>query len=407
MGMEIVFDANNLIKAFYKTSQETEWKESVQTYDLNLLQNIHDTIKDWEDGHFRLGTTHNFPIHERGHARLIKSNHIRDRVVLVSFVDNVLIPKMRPLLVYDNGASLKGKGIDFSRRRFCVHLNRFYKRHGNHGYIRFFNFSKYFDNIRHDITLEMLSEILEPDELAFIRMVFATFATDLSELSEEEFRRLDDGIFNSLDYVHLKQPGERKQILHKGIGIGSPVSQAVGTFFPYKLDNYIKTVLGVKEYGRYMDDFYIMAETVEQLDEWTVKIKEQCAKYRLFLSEKKIRTCRMDSEFVYLKTIYRVMDNGRILKRIHNSAVVRERKRFKKHKRLIEQGRMILKDAQLCYRGWRGCYQKLDSKKEIHKLDIYFKDVFEVEWYDIISVQRGKTNKTQKKKKIKGGPIYA
>lgn len=387
MSMDIVFDANNLIKAFRKTSQETAWKESVQTYDLNLLQNIHETIADWRSGKFQLGGTHNFPIHERGHVRWIKSNHIRDRVVLVSFVDNVLIPKMRPLLVYDNGASLKGKGIDFSRRRFCVHLNQFYQRHGNHGYIRFFDFSKYFDNIRHDTALQMFAEILEPDELGFLKMVFDKFATDLSDLSEDDFKALDEGVFNSLDYVNVKSKAG-KQVLRKGVGIGSPVSQAVGIFFPYKLDNFIKTVLGVKEYGRYMDDFYIMAETIEQLNVWTEDIREQCAKYKLFLSDKKIRTCRMDSEFVYLKTIYRVFDNGRILKRIHHSAVVRERKRLKKHRELIEQGRMTLSDVQICYRGWRGCYKKLDSKKEIRKLDGYFKELFGVEWHDIKDDER-------------------
>lgn len=384
MGMDIVFDANNLIKAFYKTSQETAWKESVQTYDMNLLENIRKAQLDWMSGCFRLGETHNFPIHERGHVRWIKSNHIRDRVVLVSFVDNILMPKIRPLLAYDNGASIKGKGIDFSRRRFCVHLNQFYQRHGNKGFIRFFDFSKYFDNICHDIALELFSEILEPDELAFMRLVFDKFATDLSDLSDDEFRAVNEGIFNSLDYVG-RESRIGVKMLHKGVGIGSPVSQAVGIFFPHKLDNYIKTVLRVKEYGRYMDDFYIMAETIEQLDEWTNKIREECKKYKLFLSEKKIRTCRIDSEFVYLKTIYKVFDNGRILKRMHNSAVVRERKRLKKHKCLIDQGRMTLTDAQVCYRGWRGCYKKLDSKKEIRKLDAYFKKIFGAEWYDIKS----------------------
>lgn len=382
MSMDIVFDANNLINAFRKTSQETSWKESVQKYDLNLLENVRKAQKAWMDGKFQLGSTHNFAIHERGHVRWIKSNHISDRVVLVSFVDNVLLPKMRPLLEYDNGASLKGKGIDFCRRRFCVHLNQFYQKHGNKGYIRFFDFSKYFDNIRHDVALSLFSEILEPDELRFLKMVFDKFTTDLSDISDEEFKQVDEGIFNSLLYVN-RTSNKGEKILHKGVGIGSPVSQAVGVFFPYKIDSYIKNVLGIKEFGRYMDDFYIMAETVEQLDYYTKKIKEQCTKYKLFLSQKKIRTHRMNTEFVYLKTVYKVFDNGRILKRMHSSSVKRERNRLKKHKKLIQAGRMKLADVQMCYRGWRGCYKKLDNKTEIRKLDSYFKTLFGVEWNDI------------------------
>lgn len=91
----------------------------------------------------------------------------------------------------------------------------------------------------------------------------------------------------------------------------------------------------------------------------------------------------MNTEFVYLKTVYKVFDNGRILKRMHGSSVKRERNRLKKHKKLIQAGRMTLADVQMCYRGWRGCYKKLDNKTEIRKLDSYFKTLFGVEWNDI------------------------
>ena len=376
MSMDVVFDANHLIAAFYKTAQETFWKESVQRYEMNLLENVRKAQLQYLSGKYEIGATHDFTIHERGHVRRIKSQHIADRVVLVSFVDNVLLPKIRPLLIYDNGASLKHKGIDFSRRRFAVHLNQFYREHGNKGYVRIFDFSKYFDNIRHDVALDFFRKILDPDELAFLEMVFRNFETDLSELTGDAFRALDEGIFNSLDWAdQASRKGEK--MLQKGVGIGSPVSQVVGIFHPYRVDSFIKTVLGVKQYGRYMDDFYIMAERIEQLDEWTERIREECAKYRLFLSDNKMRTCRMDREFVYLKTIYRVLDDGRILRRMHHSAIERERRRLIKHRRLISCGRMTLADVKACYRGWRGCYAGLDSQRALKKMDRYFAEVFQ------------------------------
>ena len=138
----------------------------------------------------------------------------------------------------------------------------------------------------------------------------------------------------------------------------------------------------MKYYGRYMDDFYIMAEDIATLDELTQKIREQCEKYKLFLSDKKIRTCRMDKEFVYLKTIYRVEANGHIVKRMHHSAVERERRRLKKHKGLINRGRMTFNDVRDGYRGWRGCYKRTDSRRQIEKMDKYFYELFGRQWYD-------------------------
>lgn len=376
MSLDAVFESNNLIAAFCKTSEETHWKESIQRYEMNLLKNIEDAQEQYRTGTYKVGETHDFTIHERGHVRRIKSQYIFDRVVLVSFVDNVLLPKLRPKLIYDNGASLKGKGIDFSRRRFCVHLNRFYQRNGNKGYIRFFDFSKYFDNIRHDIVAELFNDILEPDELEFLKMILRNFEMDLSALSDEEFEAVDNGIYNSIDYAFTPK-GDGSKMLRKGVGIGSPVSQAIGIYFPYKIDNYIKSVLGVKEYGRYMDDFYVMAESIEKLDEWTEKIKAKCEKYALFISQNKVRTCRMDKEFIYLKTIYRVKPDGTIVKRIHHSAIERERHRLKKHKGLIANGRMTLDEVKACYRGWRGCYAKTDSKRALQKMDEYFMGIFD------------------------------
>ena len=376
MELDVVFETNNLIAAFRKTSDETHWKESVQRYEMNLLKNIAEAQQRYRDGTYTVGKTHDFTIHERGHVRRIKSQMIFDRVILVSFVDNVLLPKLRPKLIYDNGASLKGKGIDFSRRRFCVHLNRFYRRHGNKGYIRFFDFSKYFDNIRHDIAIKLFEDILEPDELEFLKMILRNFEVDLSLLSDEEFEAVDKGVYNSIDYA-FTPAGDGSKMLRKGVGIGSPVSQAIGIYFPYKLDQFIKTVLGVKEYGRYMDDFYLMAETVEQLDEWTKRIAAECKKYDLIIGNNKVKTCRMDREFIYLKTIYTVKDNGTILHMMNHEAVVRERHRICKHKGLTECGRMTKEQSKSCYKGWRGSYGRTDSKRALQKMDEHFMGVFE------------------------------
>ena len=63
----------------------------------------------------------------------------------------VLLPAVKRKIIYDNGASIKGRGISHSRKQFEVHLHKYYAEHGNNGYILFGDFTKFYDNIIHEI----------------------------------------------------------------------------------------------------------------------------------------------------------------------------------------------------------------------------------------------------------------
>ena len=84
------------------------------------------------DGTYKLSEYSEFTVCERGKTRLIRGELIRDRVVKHTLCDCVLNPSIKPRLIYDNGASQKGKGISFSRNRLLVHLRKYYWEHGNH-----------------------------------------------------------------------------------------------------------------------------------------------------------------------------------------------------------------------------------------------------------------------------------
>lgn len=58
----------------------------------------------------RVCTRHPYTLEILKSTRNIKSLHISDRVVLHSCCNNVLVPRVRPKLIYDNGASLEGNG---------------------------------------------------------------------------------------------------------------------------------------------------------------------------------------------------------------------------------------------------------------------------------------------------------
>lgn len=58
------------------------------------------------------------------------------------------MPILSGNLIYDNGASLEGKGISFAVKRCAVHLHEFYRETGgNDGYILLIDYRAFFDNI--------------------------------------------------------------------------------------------------------------------------------------------------------------------------------------------------------------------------------------------------------------------
>ena len=102
------------------------------------------------------------------------------------------------MLIYDNGASLKDKGLDFARRRFEIHLRNAYKEYGGEAYILLMDFTKYYDNVRHKEALEMFSKVLETDELHFLSKCFEEFAVDVSYMSDEEYAACMDSLLTLL-----------------------------------------------------------------------------------------------------------------------------------------------------------------------------------------------------------------
>ncbi|MBQ2592091.1 MAG: Reverse transcriptase (RNA-dependent DNA polymerase), partial [Candidatus Riflebacteria bacterium] len=133
--MNIVANANNLIEAYRNSAKSGSWKSSVQKYGINLLRNVYQTRKALLDGKYTLKPCNVFTLSERGKKRLIRSIHISDRVVQRCLCDNVLLPSLQKYLIYDNGASLKDKGVNFTRKRIVTHLAEYYRKFGRDGYI--------------------------------------------------------------------------------------------------------------------------------------------------------------------------------------------------------------------------------------------------------------------------------
>ena len=380
MSLEEVYNANALFDGFMKSRQGVEWKESVQKYEANLLLNILHTRKDLMTDSYAPRPMTEFRLNERGHTRHIKAQHISDRVVQRSLNDNVLIPKVRPMLIYDNGASLKDKGLDFARRRFEVHLRNAYNEYGCDAYILLMDFTKYYDNVRHKEALEMFAKVLEDDELHFLSKCFEEFAVDVSYMSDEEYAACMDKPFNALAYAEMpKQVHTGKRFMRKSLGIGNQSAQVTGIFYPHAIDNYCKTVKSLRYYGRYMDDTYIITQDKAELKKLYSEIQSMCAELGIFINEKKTHIRKISGWLTWLKINYRLKQSGGLVRKVHSSTFRRERRKLKRFHESYKAGRMSYQHIKQCYKSWRGTYTRYDSGAKLRKLDNYFKKLFSEE----------------------------
>lgn len=366
-----ISNANVLMNSFYEAKKGCSWKNSVQQYEANFLKNIRHTQLELREKTYRQQDFYCFYLKERGKDRYVRSISFYDRVVQRALCD-LVNPIVEPYLIHDNGASVKKKGIDFARRRIENHLHKYYRKYGNKGYALVIDFSKFYDNILHKPLMDMYREIIDDkDIINLINHLVDSFSVDISNYNITE-----NELFDSLAYAKAETEKTGEKMMHKSLGIGSQISQISGIYYPSKMDNYCKIVKGIKFYGRYMDDTYIIGNSKEELKFLLDDIDKICKKQGIFINHKKTQLFRLDKGFTFLKIKYRLTDTGHLVRIPVKKNFIRERRKLKSFKNLLDKGLIDFHDIEEQYKSWKGNIQKYDCYKSLKNLDKVFNDLF-------------------------------
>jgi hypothetical protein len=227
---------------------------------------------------------------------------------------------MQKGLEYDNSAGQKGKGIHFTHRRLEAHLHRYYRRHkSNKGYILLIDFKGYYDNILHDKVYERLDKKVEDN--------------GVKHLSRQLVEPFGDG---------------------KSLGIGSQISQILAIDYASEIDHLIKHDLHIKEAARYMDDSYLIHESKEYLQYCLERIREKCAEFGIIINERKTQIVKLSKTFSFLKVRWTLTDTGKVVARLNKDTITRERRKLKKFKELLDEGRITMDTIEAQYQSWKG-----------------------------------------------------
>lgn len=377
----IICDANNLYEAYLKTIKGSKWKETTQKFALNYLRNLFKLVEELSKEEYCPGEEGEYVLNERGKYCSITTLQPRDRSIRHLICDDILVPVVEKKIIYDNGASIKNRGIGHARKRFEVHMHKAFEEYRtNEIYCLFGDFSKFYDNILHDIAKKQLLDLFEYDEYLdwILTVIFNNFKVDVSYMTDKEFENCISDVFNSLDYRKIpKELKTGKRFMEKSVNIGDQLSQVVGVFYPSRMDTHVKYVRSMKYYGRYMDDFYIISNSKEELLSVFKGIKEITDELGIHINMKKTRIEKLNKTNTYLQIKYTLTDSGHIIKRINPKRVTKMRQKLKDLKEKFDNHTIPYAAIEEMFRSWMGSFYKVMSKDQRSQLINLFEKLFD------------------------------
>ncbi len=291
-----------------------------------------------EERTYRVGAYTEFIVSEPK-RRIVRSGTFRDKVLQHCLCDCVLLPKLRECFLLDNYAGQTGKGTLFGLDRLSENLLSFYAEHGRSGYILKCDVTKFFYSIDHNLMK------------ACIRRYFD-----------------DAGIQWVCDLLIDSTSGV-------GLPLGNQCSQVFALMFLDGLDHFITEELGCRYYGRYMDDFYLIAEDKEYLEKCLAEIGAYLAELRLTLNGKtEIVPIRHGVRFLGFHSY--LTEDGKVIRKLTGDNKRQIKRRLRKYAKLVRDGRMTREKFDEKYASWKNHALHGNCHKLVTDMDRYVESLF-------------------------------
>lgn len=340
-GLHEVFTYHDLYNAGKQCCKGVRWKNSVQRFEQHLFSGTAVRRRALLDKKWKPGAYVHFTLAERGKIRPIDAPRIQDRQIHKAFTQKVLLPLYKPSMIWNNGASLPGKGFEFSKRELREDLRYHFRRYGREGNIILLDFRKFFPSVSHELVFERHKKFLLNDDL----------------------RKVADDIVNTV-------PGG------KGLPLGVEPSQAEMIAFPSPLDNYIKCQLSLKCAGHYMDDYYIIVPPDRDPKEIMRLVVAKAESLRLTISPSKSRIVPLTKPFRYCKAKYLLTETGRVIMCGNRDGMKRARRKIKAFYFKIQNGEMTYEDLWTSVNGIFAYFEGYNDHNRILRLRRLFYAVF-------------------------------
>lgn len=338
-------DFNSLYQSYVEARRGKRWKYAVVRYEANILENIMFLHFVLTSKKYKMSPYNRFMVYEPK-ERLIMYNSFRDKIVQHSLCDHVLEPLLSKTFIYDNYASQKGKGTHFGLDRLKMFMQKYFRQYGADGWVLKCDISKYFYRIDHGVLKQQLRRLIADRDVLWLL----------------------DMIIDSTEVP--------------GIPIGNHTSQWFAILYLSGMDHMIKERLGIKFYGRYMDDFYLIHHDKDYLIYCLEEIRKFVALLGLELNHKTaIFPLSQGIDFLGFRTY--MTESGKVVRKIRRDSKNRIRRKLKAFRRLLDEGRITFETVAQSYSSWTGHAEHGNSYHLIRNTDELFFDLFRKELEEI------------------------
>ena len=337
---EKVIDFNNMYKAYRKSKSGKGFKKSSARFSIMALDGINALIEQLKNKTYKVSGYTEFKVYEPK-ERIIKTTSFKDKVVQHSLCDNVILPRLEKVFIYDNCAGQKGKGTLFGLDRLADQMKAFHKRYGLNGYILKCDISKFFYNISH----EQLKDAVE------------------------YWFGYDEGICWLCNLFIDSTEG-------KGIPLGNQINQGLALLYLDGMDKVIKHELGIEFYGRYMDDFYLIHPSKEYLKYCLEVITEYLKTLDLTLNGK-TQIFPFKNGVNYLGFHTYITENGKAIRKLKNENKRNAQKKYLRMAKLVANGRLPIDKFNASYNAWKNHISHGNCYKMTVSFDKKIKQILE------------------------------
>lgn len=224
---------DNLLAAWTEFAKGKRRKLDVQEFSLRLMDNILTLHYELVNGLYRHGGYHAFNISDPKPRNIHKAT-VRDRLVHHA-IHRVLYPEFDKVFTADSYSCRLDKGAHAATKRFRRFGSIVSKNSTRTCWILKGDIRKFFANIDHEILLKILGKyIADSRTMDLLGKVIGSFSST--------------------------RPGV-------GLPLGNLTSQLLVNIYMNEFDQFIKQTLKIKYYIRYADDFVILSEQRNQLEE--------------------------------------------------------------------------------------------------------------------------------------------
>ena len=254
---------SDLVQAYYDCRRSKRNSNSALAFEMNLERNLTELHRDLVTGRYRPGRSICFVV-TRPKAREVWAADFRDRIVH-HLLYNRIGPRIESSFIADSCACITGRGTLYAGKRLEAKIRSQTHNWSRPGFYLKCDLANFFVSIdKRVLGAQLERRVTDP---WFRAMALQVLWHDPRE----------DYEIRSPRHLFNRVPQHKRltaQPAHLGLPIGNLSSQFFANVYLDALDQFCKHTLKVRHYIRYVDDFVLLHDSPQQLNEWLWQIEQ-------------------------------------------------------------------------------------------------------------------------------------